>query len=140
MLKKLFTQRFFWLLLIPFIFGVIALFIFLNTDAMGTGTWGINKTVGWAWDLSNFNFLQFILYPIYLVVYGILCLFKVRTNYWLTIIHFGLILYSLFSFMNSDFSLIPFFLTILSFIIFLINTIYSIKFKLKKTSLKSEKP
>ncbi len=42
---------------------------------------GINKTIGWAWDITNWLFLlkgYFI--PIYIVGYGILALFKWSTH------------------------------------------------------------
>ena len=52
--------------------------------------------------------------------------------------HFGLIVCSLFGYINSAFSLIPFFLTLLSFVIFLINVTYSVTLKDKKISLKAE--
>jgi molybdopterin-containing oxidoreductase family membrane subunit len=35
--------------LIAFLWGSI-----IYTVSTGIGTWGLNKTVGWAWDITNF--------------------------------------------------------------------------------------
>ena len=45
-----------WLILVS-ISGIIALIgilCILWTIWMGIGTWGLNKTIGWAWDITNF--------------------------------------------------------------------------------------
>ncbi|MGB0838944.1 MAG: NrfD/PsrC family molybdoenzyme membrane anchor subunit [Chitinophagales bacterium] len=50
------TPGFLWLLLVS-ISGVVALIgitCILWTIWMGIGEWGLNKTIGWAWDITNF--------------------------------------------------------------------------------------
>ncbi len=45
-----------WLILVS-ISGIVALIgicCILWTIWMGIGTWGLNKTIGWAWDITNF--------------------------------------------------------------------------------------
>ncbi len=123
----------------PIVFLAIAFFVFLNTGDTGMGTWGINKTVGWAWDISNFNYLQFLLYPIYLFGYGLLFLFKVRTNYQLSLVHFGLIVISAAIFSYPNLSLVTFCLTFCSFLIFTINIVYAIILKLKPNAVEVQK-
>ena len=41
----------FTLALVAFLWGVGCI---LYTIGVGIGTWGLNKTVGWAWDITNF--------------------------------------------------------------------------------------
>jgi len=45
---------------VGFIISVICLGILLwnlwTSSTVGLGLWGINKTVGWAWDITNFVF------------------------------------------------------------------------------------
>ena len=41
----------FSLALLAFLWGVGCI---LYTIGVGIGTWGLNKTVGWAWDITNF--------------------------------------------------------------------------------------
>jgi molybdopterin-containing oxidoreductase family membrane subunit len=37
--------------LIAFLWGLACI---IYTVSTGIGTWGLNKTVGWAWDITNF--------------------------------------------------------------------------------------
>jgi molybdopterin-containing oxidoreductase family membrane subunit len=37
--------------LIAFLLGLSCI---IYTVSTGIGTWGLNKTVGWAWDITNF--------------------------------------------------------------------------------------
>jgi molybdopterin-containing oxidoreductase family membrane subunit len=38
---------------------IVPLYYF--TLSTGIGTWGLNKTVGWAWDITNFVWLVLVL-------------------------------------------------------------------------------
>lgn len=135
--KKLFTHKMFLLLLFPILFLAIAVFVIVNTADMET--WGMNKTVGWTWDIANSNFIQFFLYPVYLFGYGLLFLFKVRTNYRLSLLHFGLIIISAVIFSYSSLSFVTFCLTFLSFLVFITNIVYSITVKLKPKAIGLDK-
>ena len=66
---------------------VLAIFIVIlrHGDAIdyenNTVGWGVNKTVGWAWDLYNFTpFLCFIVLVIFLLWYTILWILSARLN------------------------------------------------------------
>ncbi len=39
---------------ISVIFACIGVFSIARTSFIGIGVWGVNKTVGWAWDITNF--------------------------------------------------------------------------------------
>lgn len=54
--------------------------------------YGINKTVGWAYDISGFTmyYVKYIVFSFF-IGYLLLAIFKAKTNYHLSIIHFILI-------------------------------------------------
>jgi len=41
---------------ISFLFLMLMVWALYNTVTVGIGTWGVNKTVFWAWDITNFVF------------------------------------------------------------------------------------
>lgn len=87
------------------------------------GIIGINKTVGWAWDLTNYIFpLTIIYFSTYLTLY----LLKVKTNLIISILSIVLLIFC-FKFYN----LIDI-LFIISILLFLSNCMYSIYLKFKK--------
>ncbi len=88
-----------------------------------TGIIGINKTVGWAWDLSGFIIpLLIIQISTYLTLYFL----KVKTNLIFSILS---IVFLVVCFKMNSFFLISFLSSIL---LFLSNCIYSIYLKFKK--------
>ncbi|KGD69152.1 hypothetical protein B0A61_14575 [Flavobacterium aquatile LMG 4008 = ATCC 11947] len=88
-----------------------------------TGITGINKTVGWAWDITSYIIpLSIIYFSTYLTLY----LLKIKTNLIFSILSIVLLLIC-FKF----YSLI-FILFISSILLFLSNCIYSIYLKFKK--------
>jgi hypothetical protein len=101
-----------------------------------TQTWGINKTVGWAWDLTPIGWLVFILSSIaFFFFYLILILLKSKPNKTLSIIQVILIIIvgSLHKELGDG---IIFLLNLLVGIIFLINIIVTITRKRKIDSIK----
>ena len=132
-MKKLFTQKLFLLLMVPLV--VTLSFLLFFWDIITTGTWGINKTVGWAWDITNFIYFPFLLYFIYLLGYGICYFLKIKTDYWLSLLHFVLILVSILFFSATRYYFFIFSLTCIGFIVFLVNIITSFicTLKLKKS-------
>ncbi|AWI26836.1 hypothetical protein HYN49_13525 [Flavobacterium pallidum] len=94
---------------------------------------GINRTVNWAWDLTNAGFaLTYLTCFIFLIGYGILAILKHSTQKYLSILHSAIIL---LSFLIDDFYnfqiIAP--LALLSFIIFIINIYWAIKNRKRKT-------
>lgn len=85
-MKKLFTKYMFLVVLIIYVMG----FIFADES------FGVNKTVGWAYDISNQIFYNaiFFWFSKYLSVFGylLLAILRRKTNYNFSIIHFVLII------------------------------------------------
>ena len=109
-----FIKFIFFLLISYFVIGTIIINI--------TGQTGINKTVGWAWDLTSFIIPLSI---IYFSTYSTLFILKIKTNMLFSILSILLLLFSVL-FQNY---ITVFFL--ISFLIFLSNVIFSIYLKLK---------
>lgn len=63
--------------------------------------YGINKTVGWAYDISGFSmyFIKYIL-VMFLIGYLFLAIIKAKTNFVLSIVHFILIAFCCLFFDN----------------------------------------
>jgi hypothetical protein len=99
------------------------------------GTWGLNKTVGWAWDLSSLGFLfNLLLLVVFLISYLILLLFKIRFNKTLGFIQIAIILFIGFT---SPFQQFPNFnaaLNVISVLLLIINIFLSIAKKRKQKS------
>jgi len=81
-LRNLFTTKMYLILLLDFLF----LIKFSETE-----TYGINKTVGWAYDLSGFSFfIVFILFGFF-IGFAFLALLKAKTHSILSVVFFALI-------------------------------------------------
>jgi len=92
-LKKVFTNYLFLLLLSLFALGFSLGFLFGAEQS-----YGINKTVGWAYSIQNEALLALIFYLsqiIFIIGYSILFLLNRKTNYYLSIAHFELIIVTL---------------------------------------------
>ena len=88
-----------------------------------TGITGINKTVGWAWDITSYIIpLSIIYFSTYLTLY----LLKIKPNLFISILSIVLLIVC-FKFFN-----LIFILFIISILLFLSNCMYSIYFKFKK--------
>ena len=93
---------------------------------------GINKTVGWAWDVSNWMYWFVYLNWIILFGYGFLSLKKYRSNRYLSGVHLILILVSFLinELLYFNINMIVIFNTVI-IIIFIINLIISVSAKRK---------
>ena len=112
----IFFIKFVFILLVSiFIIGIIVLNINKNI--------GINKTVGWAWDLTGFIIPLLI---IQVSTYLTLFLLKTKTNLIFSILSIALLIIC-FKFYN-----LIFILFIISLLLFLSNCLYSIYLKFKK--------
>lgn len=90
------------------------------------GTWGINKTVGWAWDLISINLYFFIFSStLFVFTYLILVLLNYRINKILTSIQFLLMILIMILFMTIS-PLIILVLNILAIAIFFSNLVWII--------------
>lgn len=131
-MKKLFTNKLFLLLMVPLV--VVLTFLLFFWGIITTGRWGINKTVGWAWDITNFIYLPFLLYFVYLLGYGIFYFLKIKTHYGFSLAHFVLIVLSWVYFTTTSYYYLVFLLTCIGFLLFVLNIITSlvITLQLKK--------
>ena len=86
-----------------------------------TNTYGVNKTVGWAWDLTNLQVLAFPLYFVYWLGYGAISLMKIKTNYRISIVHFITILLSFVYLDNLIIQNIIALIIVISFVLFIAN-------------------
>jgi len=124
-MKKIFTEHMFLLLLSTFGVSYLVVYLFDYNQS-----YGINKTVGWAYDISNqffYNTLTYYLSKVLLLIgYLLIFLFNRKTVYHISIIHFCIIIASLISMFSKNYlTSTIFFLT--SMVVFFINVSKSYK-------------
>lgn len=123
-MRQIFTKYIFLLLISLFGFGYILGFLFGNVSSIG-----INKTVGWAYSISNeaLNALVFSLSQcLFIVGYFIVFLLKRKTNYYLSLAHFELIILILILMSLENFA-VALMGSIASLLLFFINIVKSHK-------------
>jgi hypothetical protein len=106
-------------------FSLILILLILTTLGNniigGNNTYGMNKTVGWAYDISNIRFWVATIFPLskllFLVGYFVIFILNRKTIFLYSFLHFFLIVTSiLFSFLEfPSTSLILFFISIILF-------------------------
>ena len=124
-LSRLIRKRMFFL-----VFLILIIFSILR----GYSTIGINRTVGWAWDISNWIFyVKYGTWLLFLIGYGILALLKINTNLSLSILHLISILIILICGEYINYLLIIILsLNLISIIVFFTNIFLSIRHRNKK--------
>ena len=109
---------------------LLAIFLLMvSTYFGGNEQMGINKTVNWQWDISNWIFfIKGWTYLISVVGYGIIAILKYWTNKFLSILH--LVLLSLV-FLAEDILymdlLLIVLLNIIARVVFILNVIWTIR-------------
>jgi hypothetical protein len=53
------------------VFMVLIFMVFICFGLITSGTYKVNKTVGWAWDISNFAWWLDMLFPMALIILSI---------------------------------------------------------------------
>lgn len=122
-IKFLFETKMYLISILPYVFT------FRPYD--GSETYGINKTVGWAFDITGISFYILYFLLTFFLGFSLLAIIKTKTNFILSILFFlGISFCSLFQngYLNID--LIDNLLLISTFLFLLIfiNSIY-LKFK-----------
>lgn len=125
MLRKIFTKYLVFLLISLFGLGFILAYLFGDEQL-----YSVNKTVGWAYDISHqviftvfiFAFSQILFIMGYLIIF----LLQRKTGYYLSITHFEIIIVNLALMHYENFMLNMFFCG-LSIILFFINVFKSHK-------------
>ena len=125
-MRRFFEQGIFWIMLILY----LILMIYSWYDSY-YGTWNLNRTIGWGWDLTNFIWwnLPSISWSIkiFTIGYGILFFMKKKTNFILSILQILLVLINItIPMYNIGVSII---FIILNWIIFIWNMINSMRNK-----------
>ena len=105
-----------------YILLLVLTIILLSNEYISLGTWNLNRTIGWGWDITNFLWwysplINIILLVIYTTGYGFLCWRNRPTKTILSIFHLTLTLPLAFNLKTE----INFALIILSFTIFIFN-------------------
>ncbi len=125
MFSKIFTKYLSFLLIPLFGLCFILNYLFGNEQSFG-----INKTVGWAYDFSNQVFYNAILLPIslklFVIGYFVIFIIRRKTNLYLSIFHFGVIIISIISSIIGYYS-VGNTLCLLSLFIFFFNIIKTYK-------------
>lgn len=121
MIKTIFTK---------YLFLLLVLYVIVALSFSDFSTYGVNKTVGWAYDISDLNFLIGLTYSfsilLFLIGYGILAILKRKTIFLISVVHFAIIIFSIF-FDKIGVSIITLSLFIVSIGLFIINLIKSYK-------------
>ena len=123
-MRKLFTQYLFLLLISLFLLGFLLAYLFGDARSFA-----INKTVGSAYSISNeaiLNAFLAISQIVFIFGYFILFLLKRKTNYYISLAHFEIIILAYYSISFENFTVSVLF-GALSIILFLINIFKSQK-------------
>ncbi|AWH86255.1 hypothetical protein HYN59_14550 [Flavobacterium album] len=115
---------------------IIILVLGISLGSGSLGTWGMNKTVGWAWDLMNDLAALLAIFSTLLFVFGytFLWILKMRLNSIVSVINlcFLFALPVMWGIEHIKYEYLFTFLTALGVIIsFIINTVFAIRYKLK---------
>ena len=117
-MKKVFTNYMFLLLISFFLLGFLLAYLFGDEQSFA-----VNKTVGWAYNISNealLNAFLAISQIIFIFGYLIIFLLKRKTNYYISLAHFEIILLAFYSISFKNF-IVSVILGAISIILFFIN-------------------
>jgi hypothetical protein len=123
MLRKIFTKYLVFLLISLFGLGFILAYLFGDEQS-----YGVNKTVGWAYDISNQVFYTALIFTfsqiLFIIGYLIVFLLRRKTNYYLSITHFEIIILTLLFYENFKVNTV---FCLVSIILFFMNVFKSHK-------------
>ena len=96
--------------------------------------YGINKTVGWAYDISGFTmyFVKYIVFAFF-IGYLFLAIIKAKTNFILSIIHFILIAFCCLFFDNFKYMRLVDTLAIIGIVVFVMIFFNALFWKIKSS-------
>ena len=113
----------YFIFLVKFVLLLLVTFFVIGTIVFQFKEFGINKTVGWAWDISSYIIPLSI---IYISTYLALYFLKVKTNLVVSIVSILSLLVCVI--LNDSLFIIVFLISIL---LFLSNCIYAVILKFK---------
>ncbi len=123
-MKKIFTKYMFLLLISLFLLGFLLAYLFGDEQY-----YSMNKTVGWAFTVSNeiiLNIFLAISQILFIFGYLIVFLLKRKTNYYISLTHFEVIILAFYSISFENFN-VTLVIGVFSIILFLINIFKSQK-------------
>lgn len=121
-MRNFFERRMFWITLL---FLLLAMF---TPIYVGVGSWDLNRKIGWGWDVPGF--IQWVfssfrwLLLIFTVGYGIILATGRRTDFYLSLLHFELMLLCFVPLFNFNLSIVY---SILLVLVFGLNLMRSFK-------------
>lgn len=75
---------------------IVILLLYFFPVNVGLGTWGVRKTIGWAWDITNILFpIMIVMVLMHLIGYLILYISKAKYSYAVFYLNMGLLLLSI---------------------------------------------
>ena len=105
---------------------VLTVILVINIGKPTVETWGINKTVGWAYDLTVPNLMiTCVISLLFTLTYFTLSIFKKKTNRIISVVHIVAFSFILLAYKFLDEGTI-FFLNSISIIIFLVNVTWTL--------------
>jgi len=127
-LKSLFETKMYALVLLGFLFTL---------RFSGENTYGINKTDGWAFDITGFYLLfGFKILMCYTIGFSILALVKAKTNFFLSVLFLTTLLFCHLSYDSSERMRLTDYVLLMSIILFSIIFIQSFTLRIISTAKK----
>lgn len=106
---------------------VIFIILFYTANYMAVGTWDLNRTIGWGWDITNYLMWGSSIFYwsvfLFMIGYGILCIANRTTQKQLTILHVCLLfLYLIIPVFRIELKLIT---GVVVWLVFILNLLLS---------------
>jgi len=118
------------------VFSASAIFYFIFFESIKFGMYGINKTVGRAFDICSLALLSsFLSLIVFVLGYSVLSLFKTRVNRVVSMIHIACIAFLVILHICKSYCILKVLLSIGAVVIFFINTGFAICYKLVDNKL-----
>lgn len=124
---RLFTKCLYFFIKFAITFAAI-LFIMMWATSLCFGEIGVNKTVGWAWDLNNY---RVPLALIFISVYTTIFILRIKTNSYFTVISV-LLLLACYLFINNVLVFTGLF--VVNILMLLTNILYSLWLKARESN------
>jgi hypothetical protein len=96
------------IIFIKYMFFILTLLFLLNAVFQNENSFGLNKTVSWAYDISNPVFFSVIIYALsqslFFIGYLLILILRRKTNFYISIAHSGMIILTYLSIYFENYS------------------------------------
>ncbi len=121
-MKDILEKYMFW------IFLVYSIASFSVTHYYSLGSWDLNRTIGWGWDITNLIMWNTFKPPIFFLLgYGLILILKRRNLFRLSLLQLGLIMFDLLISLTETTIILQILLYFSIWVVFLLNLILSEK-------------